>query len=641
MSAFEHIPAELRALKQWACSDADKLPRQPNGKMASISNPETWSSFEECLAVSGKRNGWGVAFAFTENDPYAVIDLDHVRDAETGITESWALLIIDERVSYTERSRSQTGWHIIVRGKLTKPGNKAGRVEMYDHAKFMTLTGDTVPFVGGEEIVEHDLCNLQDRMLNRKLGDPKAAPANPAAKSSGDASTDDFALACKLARQFNGDAANVKEAFLKQAVQRDKLKRPDYVDRTVTKACAENKPVPPSPEASWPEPMTEAAFHGVAGDFVRLIEPETEADRVALLGNFLIAAGVLFGRKAWTIADGRRHYPIEYLLMAGSTGTGRKGTATARVTPVFEDVDSKFRDRILSGLSSGEGLIKGISPKDDDNADETRRFLILLPEFASLLGVMKREGNTMSAIMREAWDGGRLRVLTRKEPLDVDNVNLSLVAHITPGELLSGLTETEKVNGFANRFLITCVRRSKLLPEGGATPSTNEIVARLHRAIEAAQDRGLMQRDDEARALWNAEYQNLTAERSGMKGALCSRADAHVLRLSLLYALLDGAAAIGVEHLQAALAFWSYCERCVSYLFGGITGDPTADKILGALASDSKTLTELHRVFGNNQTSEWLLAKLADMTRAGLIKATTKQGDRKGAVPAWEKVDGS
>jgi hypothetical protein len=325
-------------------------------------------------------------------------------------------------------------------------------------------------------------------------------------------------------------------------------------------------------------------------------------------------------------------------MMAGSTGTGRKGTATARITPVFEAVDDKFRGRILSGLSSGEGLIKGISPKDDEDPGITRRFLILLPEFASLLGVMKREGNTMSAIMREAWDGGRLRVLTRKDPLDVDNVNLSMIAHITPSELLSGLTETEKVNGFANRFLITCVRRSKLLPEGGGDPCVNGIVMRLHEAVDAARCRGLLQRDAEARELWNAEYQKLTAERTGMKGALCSRADAHVLRLSLLYALLDGAAAIKPVHLRAALAVWDYSERSVQYLFGGITGDPVADKILAALAHGPCSLSELHRVFHNHQTSEWLLAKLADMTRARLVRPTTKAGDRKEAVQAWERV---
>src|SRR5205807_3322229 len=202
-------------------------------------------------------------------------------------------------------------------------------------------------------------------------------------------------------------------------------------------------------------------------------------------------------------------------------------------------------------LSSGEALIKGISPKDGElQPAGVRRFLALLPEFASLLSVMRREGNILSAILREAWDGRRLRVLTRKEPLDVDNVNLSVIAHVTSEELLSNLTATDRANGFANRFLILLVQRSTFLPEGGSEVNLNPIVTRLHAAVEAAKGRGLVERDKAARALWAHEYQRLTRSRDGLRGALCGRAE-HVLRLSLLYALLDSASAIRQDHLQA------------------------------------------------------------------------------------------
>ena len=229
----------------------------------------------------------------------------------------------------------------------------------------------------------------------------------------------------------------------------------------------------------WPEPMAQDAFIGLAGDFVRLVEADTEADPCALLANFLVGAGVFFGREAWAMADGRRHYAIEDILVTGQTGSGRKGTASARALEVFERTDPFFGSCVLSGLSSGEGLVKGVSPKDAENSAAVRRFLILLPEFASLLAVMKREGNTMSPILREAWDGGRLRVLTRKEPLDVDNINISVIAHVTPEELLNNLTATDRANGFANRFLILLVKRSKFLPEGGGDVDFGPIALRL------------------------------------------------------------------------------------------------------------------------------------------------------------------
>jgi len=387
----------------------------------------------------------------------------------------------------------------------------------------------------------------------------------------------------------------------------------------------------------WPQEMASDAFIGLAGDFVRLIEPHTEADPVALLGNFLVGTGVLFGREAYAVADGRKHYPVESLLVVGQTGSGRKGTATGRVMPILEAVEQDFSSRVLSGLSSGEGLIKGISPAEGaiELPGDVRRFLALLPEFASLLTVMKREGNTLSAILREAWDCNRLRVLTRKEPLDVDDVNLSVIAHVTPEELLNNLTATERCNGFANRFLITLVRRSKILPEGGGDVNLSPIVARLTAAVEAAKERGQVSRDSAARALWASEYERLTRQRDGIRGALCGRAEAHVLRLSLLYALLDSANAIRQEHLQAALAFWEYCERSIEHLFGSATGDVDGHKILNALSDGPMTMTDLYRLFANHRNREWIEAKMGMLVRSKRVMETVKVGDRKESVSAW------
>lgn len=395
--------------------------------------------------------------------------------------------------------------------------------------------------------------------------------------------------------------------------------------------------VDPVEPCDWPREMAPEAFIGLPGDFVRLVEPHTEADPAALLTNFMVAGGVLFGRDAYAGADGRKHYPVEFLLVAGQTGAGRKGTASERTLPVMDRVEEGFRSqRVLSGLSSGEGLIKGISANDGElQAPSVRRYLALLPEFASLLSVMKREGNTMSAILREAWDGTRLRVLTRKEPLDVDNVNLSVIAHVTPEELLNNLTATDRANGFANRFLVLLVRRSKFLPEGGGEVNLNTIVARLHEAMQAAKGRGLIQRDAAARELWADEYRRITQGRTGLRGALCGRAEAHVLRLSLLYALFDSSSTIRPEHLQAALAVWDYCERSIEHIFGGATGDADRERILTALINGPLTVTELRRVFSNNRDGDWIKAKMQMLVRDGSVVPTFKEGERKSSIPAW------
>jgi hypothetical protein len=304
------------------------------------------------------------------------------------------------------------------------------------------------------------------------------------------------------------------------------------------------------------------------------------------------------------------------------------------VREVFQSVDPFFGGLVLSGLSSGEGLIQGVSPVE--GSQEIRQYLVLLPEFASLLAVMKRESNTMSSVLREAWDCHRLQVMTRKDPLVADNVNLSVIAHITREELLSNLTATDRANGFANRFLILLVKRSRYLPEGSEDVNLDEIVSRVRQAVNTAEGRKLIRRDGSARELWKKEYRRLADGSDGISGALCGRAEAHVLRLSLIYALLDSASSIRREHLEAGLAFWDYCERSVATIFGSSTGDPQVDKILSALACGPKTMSDLHRVFKNNREAPWIQKQMSALVSAGKAVEIKKDGDNKKSIQAWE-----
>jgi hypothetical protein len=389
----------------------------------------------------------------------------------------------------------------------------------------------------------------------------------------------------------------------------------------------------------WPEPMREEAFYGVAGEFVNLVDPETEADRHALLANFLVAVGPLFGREAWAAVGATRHYPFDYVILVGKTARSRKGTTTSLVLSVTEKAEEGFeKTRVLSGLSTGEGLIAAIQPREDRPNDQ-KGYLVRLSELYRMFAVMKREGNTLSSVVRQAWDGEPLYVLTRKDPLRADNVSLSVIAHITQQELLNGLTDADRANGFANRFMFVCTNRSKLLPGGGKQVQTNEIVSKLHTAVEAAKGVGHVQRDEDAEVLWAHEYGRLTSGGDSLKDAICSRAEAHVLRLSLLYALLDCSSKIRVEHLQAAIAFWDYCEQSVTYLFAGQRGDPEADKILDVLHDGPLTTSEIQRdAFQGNRNKEWVEAEVTALESAGHIRRYTKDYSVKKGIEAWALV---
>ena len=76
------------------------------------------------------------------------------------------------------------------------------------------------------------------------------------------------------------------------------------------------------------------------------------------------------------------------------------------------------------------------------------------------------------------------------------------------------------------------------------------------------------------RALWHKEYARLSEGYPGMFGAMTARSEAQVMRLACIYALLGCSDVIRVEHLQAALAVWTYCEDSVRFVFGDVLGDP-------------------------------------------------------------------
>ena len=166
-----NIPRELQALRQWVCwrlverepGKLTKVPYTPAGRLASSTNRRTWSTFKQVCAAA--RGFDGIGFVFTRDAGFVGIDLDKCRDPEAGETEPWALAIIDEVSSYTELSQSGRGWHIIVRGALAEQGRcRAGRVEMYDHARFFVMTGKAEFGIGREEIRAIDLTSLQERL---------------------------------------------------------------------------------------------------------------------------------------------------------------------------------------------------------------------------------------------------------------------------------------------------------------------------------------------------------------------------------------------------------------------------------------------------------------------------------------------
>lgn len=380
---------------------------------------------------------------------------------------------------------------------------------------------------------------------------------------------------------------------------------------------------------TWPAPPAKDAFHGVAGGFVDIVSPHSEADPVAFLIQFLVAVGSLLGRSGYAVAESSRHFANFFAVLVGRSAKGRKGSSWSHVRRLFHGIDETWtQERVVSGLSSGEGLIWVVRDPIEqqqpvkekgrvvdyekvvtDPGVTDKRALIIEEEFAQTLKVMGRESNTLSPTIRQAWDSGHLRTMTKSSPAKATEAHISIIGHITRDELRRNLCETETTNGFGNRFLWVCVGRSKELPDGGNlnTEDLEPIRVHLREVIRFAATAGKIDRDAEARKLWHQVYTRLTGDRFGLLGSMTARAEAQVMRLSVLYAMLDMSNEVKVEHLKAALAVWDYCERSAKYVFGNSLGNATADALLAALrqALDvGLTRTEmLHGVFHKNKTA--------------------------------------
>jgi hypothetical protein len=410
----------------------------------------------------------------------------------------------------------------------------------------------------------------------------------------------------------------------------------------------------------YPHPPGHAAFYGLAGEIVRRIEPHTEADPMALLIQFLAAFGNILGHDHYFVADGARHFLILYIVLVGLSSKGRKGTSLNHIANLMERVAAEWRrNRICNGLSSGEGLIWAVrDPVEEtkpirekgrhtgeyetylaDQGESDKRLLVIESEFANVLKVMAREGNTLSPIIRLAWDSGDLRIMTKNSPARATGAHISIIGHITRDELRRLLTQTESANGFANRFCWLAVKRSKRLPDGGAIHTVNfdDIVAELEEVINFAEDFTEIERDPEARKLWHAIYPTLSEGKPGMAGAVTGRAEAQVTRISAIYALLDKSRLVRREHLEAAIALWEYCEQSARWIFGTSTGDRNADKILRALrhAPKGMTKTEISAYVFNRHASS---AELDEALRLlnGLKMANSKIEASRGApIQRW------
>lgn len=260
---------------------------------------------------------------------------------------------------------------------------------------------------------------------------------------------------------------------------------------------------------------------------------------------------------------------------------------------------------------------------------DDKRLLVVEEEFARVLGVIRREGNTLSATLRDAWGSGRLATMTRREPLKATGAHISIIGHTTRHEMLARTADVEIANGFVNRILIAAVKRSQLLPSGGALPpgELDELSSEVGDTLREIRRFGRLCRTPEAEERWIDLYATMAADDAGdLAASATARGEAQVLRLSVAYALLDRSRVIQVDHLEAAWAVWSYCRDSARWLFGNSLGDPVADRIAAALVTTPEGLdrTALRDLFNRHESAKRIEHALELLQLRGLVKVVTE-----------------
>jgi putative DNA primase/helicase len=351
-------------------------------------------------------------------------------------------------------------------------------------------------------------------------------------------------------------------------------------------------------------------LYGLAGDIGREAAKGTEANQYAATMNFLTFLAANVGRNVYLRIGNVVHHLNLFSLHVGRSSTGRKGDARALLNRIQHEIHRMYAatgDHNLlalshsGGLSSREGLAFLIHDGYREGTIEhppvtDKRLLVVESEFANVLHQTRRDGNTLSAALRDAWDGLGIKPATKTARLWASDPHIAIAAACTPTELRDMMQARELANGFANRFIIFWAERENLVPFPQAAP--DKLVADLARlAVEVIQfakrdyrwdsDPALARQDQveiclapKAKAEYERLYGVLNHQRDGeLINGLMARSAPMLLRMASLFALTDLQTTVDLQHIQAAFAWVQYWRESVKFIFNNAAEESTQREV--------------------------------------------------------------
>jgi hypothetical protein len=399
-----NIPLELRQLPQWVVAAADKKPLDPKtGGAASVTDSTTWAAFDVACAYADQHS-LRVGFVLAESDPYTIIDLDDKAERPaTDEQKARFAKIIEKCDSYTERSQSGRGIHIVVRGKMPA-GAHRDNVEVYSDKRYMICTGDVLhplPIADRQDLLDAmysqmkpaELAELEDRegalddeeLVAMAMRAANADKFNELCRGDWQAmgyesqSEADMALLSILA-YYSLNNEQVRRIFrMSNLGQREKATKNDkYLNYALGKIRAQQPPaidwdglaselaaVQANPTAQTPPAAPEAPVTGLlrppglVGDIAQFIYENSYVpiQEVSLAASISLCAGIA-GRCFNTETNQGLNQYVMLLALAGSG----KESAMAGIDQLFEAIRPQVPmvDQFIgpSVFASGQALIK-------------------------------------------------------------------------------------------------------------------------------------------------------------------------------------------------------------------------------------------------------------------------------------------
>jgi hypothetical protein len=351
-----------------------------------------------------------------------------------------------------------------------------------------------------------------------------------------------------------------------------------------------------------------SVLYGIAGDIIRKIDAESESHPAGNLLEFLVGFGNLIGRGPYFMHESTTHYTNEYGIRVGESALSRKGTGRDRVQELLGKLDRKWmRDCVRGGFGSGEAVIQAITDEikqfqldKKGNRKEVivtqdvpdKRLLVSEGEFSGVMKKAAMDGSLFSEVFRNAYDCKKLENTVKGSPCKCMEPFLSCSCDTNLEDLRDLLKDKPNAgNGFGNRFMYAFVDRTKDIARGGKRldwskelgehrdESQDSLLPERHSLFDLvtyAKGRKEVTRSWTAESVWERMYKSFETRVRGMHksaAALVTRGEAHIARLSLIYALLDKSEHIEPEHIYAAKALWDYCVDSVEWVFSGRTAD--------------------------------------------------------------------